>query len=56
MIQLQTIVFLFWQPVGCDFGIESGFTYDRCGVCNGDSTKCTQVMNTYTDDWPQNGK
>jgi len=42
-------------PVGCDYGIESGFSFDRCGVCNGDSTKCTQVMKTYTDDWSQMG-
>ncbi len=36
--------------------IGSGLLLDRCGVCNGDSTKCTPVMETYTKDWREKGK
>ncbi|XP_078379200.1 A disintegrin and metalloproteinase with thrombospondin motifs 6-like isoform X2 [Oculina patagonica] len=43
------------MPVGCDYVIGSGFSFDRCGVCNGDSTTCTQVTEKYTDDWRQKG-
>ncbi|XP_078379206.1 A disintegrin and metalloproteinase with thrombospondin motifs 18-like isoform X2 [Oculina patagonica] len=39
------------MPVGCDYEIGSGFSFDRCGVCNGDSTTCTQVIETYTKNW-----
>jgi len=42
-------------PVGCDYGIGSGASIDRCGVCNGDSTTCSQVMKTFTEDWQQKG-
>ena len=44
------------QPVGCDYGIGSGAAVDRCGVCNGDSTACSQIMETFTDDWNLKGE
>ncbi|XP_078379203.1 A disintegrin and metalloproteinase with thrombospondin motifs 3-like isoform X2 [Oculina patagonica] len=40
---------------GCDYVIGSGLLLDRCGVCNGDSTKCTPMVDTYTKDWREKG-
>ncbi|KAJ7351828.1 metalloendopeptidase [Desmophyllum pertusum] len=43
------------MSVGCDYGFGSGFVLDRCKVCNGDSTSCTLVVETYTNDWREKG-
>ncbi|XP_073256310.1 A disintegrin and metalloproteinase with thrombospondin motifs 18-like [Porites lutea] len=43
------------MPVGCDYKIGSGTAYDRCGVCNGDSTTCTPLTVTFTEDWKERG-
>ncbi|PFX33597.1 A disintegrin and metalloproteinase with thrombospondin motifs 6 [Stylophora pistillata] len=32
------------KSVGCDNILESGVKYDRCKVCNGDSTTCKKVF------------
>ncbi|KAJ7351831.1 hypothetical protein OS493_035313 [Desmophyllum pertusum] len=40
---------------GCDYGFGSGFAFDRCKVCNGDSTSCTQVVEAYNNDWREKG-
>ena len=50
------LTFSFLQPVGCDYKIGSGTAYDRCGVCNGDSTTCTPVTVTFTEDWKVRGE
>ena len=50
------LTFSFLQPVGCDYKIGSGTAHDRCGVCHGDSTTCTPVTVTFTEDWKQRGE
>ncbi|XP_032243179.2 A disintegrin and metalloproteinase with thrombospondin motifs 14 [Nematostella vectensis] len=39
------------KSVGCDHVLESGKRQDRCGVCNGDGTKCFPVKGSYTEDY-----
>ncbi|KAK2565039.1 A disintegrin and metalloproteinase with thrombospondin motifs 6 [Acropora cervicornis] len=38
------------QSVGCDKVVGSGAEFDRCGVCNGDSTSCTEVIKEFKED------
>ena len=56
MLTSVLLTFSFMQPVGCDYKIGSGAAYDRCGVCNGDSTTCTPVTVTFTEDWKERGE
>ncbi|KAK3699418.1 hypothetical protein QZH41_018585, partial [Actinostola sp. cb2023] len=46
------------RNVGCDNVLDSGKVVDRCGVCDGDSSKCELVSGTLTDactTWGPNG-
>ena len=49
------VCFLF-QSVGCDNKLDSGFKYDHCAVCGGDSSTCTLVSGEYTLNWRKWGK
>ena len=52
---LVVVCFLF-QSVGCDNKLDSGFKYDHCAVCGGDSSTCTLVSGEYTLNWRKWGK
>ncbi|KAM9324233.1 A disintegrin and metalloproteinase with thrombospondin motifs 13 [Gastrophryne carolinensis] len=34
---------------GCDGGMDSNSVADRCGVCNGDNSTCSQVSGSFTE-------
>lgn len=40
-----------WQPTGCDGVVNSGATFDRCGVCEGDGTTCAVVDDLLPELW-----
>lgn len=44
------------QSVGCDKVVGSGAEFDRCGVCNGDSTSCTEVIKEFKEDHQVKGE
>ena len=48
--------FFVLQSVGCDNMLESGAKYDRCAVCEGDSSTCDFVRGEYTKNWFRWGK
>ena len=42
--------------MGCDNVLESGLEPDRCGICNGDSSKCGLVSGIYSENCPGIGE
>lgn len=41
------ICLIFFQEVGCDFGINSNAKEDSCGVCLGDGSTCETVKENF---------
>lgn len=39
-----------FKDAGCDNVLGSNFTYDNCGVCNGDNTQCRFVEFVYNSE------
>ena len=50
------VVYFLFQSVGCDNKLDSGFKYDHCAICGGDSSTCTLVSGEYTLNWRKWGK
>ena len=44
------------QYVACDNRLDSGLRRDRCGVCEGDSSKCKFVERNWNEKCPGFGK
>ncbi|EDO45202.1 predicted protein [Nematostella vectensis] len=40
------------MSVSCDYSINTGIKEDRCGVCDGDSSSCTQMSGFYNTHCP----
>ncbi|XP_048589021.1 A disintegrin and metalloproteinase with thrombospondin motifs 18 isoform X4 [Nematostella vectensis] len=40
------------MSVSCDYSINTGVKEDRCGVCDGDSSSCTQMSGFYNTHCP----
>lgn len=37
-----------FQKVGCDWELDSDAVDDKCGVCNGDNSRCQRFNGIYT--------
>ncbi|KAK2573385.1 A disintegrin and metalloproteinase with thrombospondin motifs 18 [Acropora cervicornis] len=44
------------KSVGCDLKLNSGLKYDRCAICGGNSSMCSYVHGSYTNQWRRWGE
>ena len=44
------------QSFGCDGHLDSGYQYDKCGVCNGTGVTCREVAGVYSKNNISQGK